>query len=54
MALSQDGSVYAWGWSRYGQLGTGDTVDSEQPKQIAIQNVFHISAGGYHSFSLQT
>jgi alpha-tubulin suppressor-like RCC1 family protein len=50
MALSHDGKVYAWGWNRYGQLGYGDTVDSEHPREVkGLESVLTLSAGGYHS-----
>ena len=25
-AVGEDGSLFVWGWSVYGQLGTGDTA----------------------------
>ena len=33
-ALKTDGTVWTWGWNRYGQLGTGSTEDASSPAQI--------------------
>ncbi|MFA4987322.1 MAG: hypothetical protein WC712_12110 [Candidatus Brocadiia bacterium] len=33
-ALCSDGSVYAWGWNEYGQLGLGDNVNKTTPEII--------------------
>ena len=35
MALKSDGTVWAWGWNRYGQLGnsTNAGVDAANPQQ---------------------
>ena len=33
-ALHGDGTVWAWGWNRYGQLGDGTTTDSAVPVRV--------------------
>lgn len=35
-ALKDDGSLYAWGDNRYGQLGDGTTTDRASPVQVRI------------------
>nr|WP_148282310.1 RCC1 domain-containing protein [Corallococcus coralloides] len=32
--LRQDGTVWAWGWNDYGQLGDGTTTDRLTPVQL--------------------
>ena len=34
LALQVDGSLYAWGNNRFGQLGTGDTTSRLEPTKI--------------------
>jgi alpha-tubulin suppressor-like RCC1 family protein len=34
LALKQDGTLWAWGLNRFGQLGLGDTVDRLTPTQV--------------------
>ena len=59
LAISQDGTLWAWGWNDYGQLGVtrqtnrsmptqvGSPTDSSQPFQVA-----QISAGVLHSLAV--
>ncbi len=35
LALKADGTVWAWGWNMYGQLGDGNTTDSYLPVQVS-------------------
>lgn len=52
LALTQSGSVYAWGDNSYGELGNGTTTSSAAPIQVsALTNVTAIAAGG-HSLAL--
>jgi alpha-tubulin suppressor-like RCC1 family protein len=61
MALTECGHVYSWGWNNCGQLGIGNTVDSNEPKFVAVIddnkcNVFieKISCGRFHSLLLSS
>ena len=52
LALRADGTVWAWGWNVFGQLGDGTTVDRWQPVQVAgLTGVTEISAGVGHSLA---
>ena len=59
LALASDGTVYAWGYNGYGQLGNGATDDSNIPVAIttagmpmAGKTITAISAGSSHSLAL--
>jgi RCC1 and BTB domain-containing protein len=61
IALTECGHVYSWGYNYYGQLGIGNTVDSNEPKFVAVTdenkcNVFieKISCGSVHSLLLSS
>lgn len=55
LALCSDGSVVAWGYNNYGQLGTGGKVTNRTPVSVistgalAGKQVVGIAAGAYHS-----
>ena len=34
LALKQDGTLWAWGFNQFGQLGLGDTSDRHTPTQV--------------------
>jgi alpha-tubulin suppressor-like RCC1 family protein/chitodextrinase len=53
LARLADGSVWAWGWNLYGQLGDGTTTDRTRPVQITT-GVSQIAAGAHHSYALKT
>ncbi len=58
LALCSDGTVVAWGYNNYGQLGTGDTVTNRIPVVVnpigalAGKNVVAVAAAAYSSFAL--
>lgn len=59
LALAADGTVYAWGSDRYGQLGTGEvggpTAASAVPVVVSgldDVNIVDVEAGYYHSLAL--
>jgi alpha-tubulin suppressor-like RCC1 family protein len=52
VALS-NGSVYAWGYNDYGELGDGTKVEHNTPELIGgLSNVTSVAAGYYHSLAL--
>jgi hypothetical protein len=55
LAILQDGSVVAWGYNQYGQLGNGTTNSSNAPVAVSglSNGVTAIAAGFYHSLAIQ-
>jgi len=54
LALKNDGTVWAWGYNFYGQLGAGTTTDSAIPVQVAgLTGVTAVAADDYHSLALK-
>ena len=55
LALKADGSVWAWGWNVYGQLGDGTNIDRHYPVRVGLDNDWvAISVGDMHSLALRT
>jgi alpha-tubulin suppressor-like RCC1 family protein len=55
VALKSDGTLWAWGWNYYGQLGDGTTIRKNTPTQIGTDtNWRSISAGDSHTAALKT
>ncbi|WP_379128502.1 hypothetical protein [Paenibacillus sp. sgz500958] len=55
LMLKEDGTVWAWGQNDKGQLGTGNTEDSVEPKQVkGLSDVESIFSGYQtdHSFAI--
>jgi alpha-tubulin suppressor-like RCC1 family protein len=55
LGIRSDGSLYAWGFNRLGQLGQGNTMDKNVPARVGTKNDWvAVSAGEYHSLALRT
>jgi hypothetical protein len=54
MAIKADGTLVAWGWNQYGQLGDGTTTDKRVPTQIGTDTDWaSVSVGSQHSLLLK-
>lgn len=53
LALKSDGTLWAWGYNEYGQIGDGTTTDVHSPKQIG-SGYLSIATGYGHSLALKT
>ena len=51
-AITEDGSLWMWGWNIYGQLGDGTTEEKHTPVKV-MENVKMISLGEYHSGAIK-
>ena len=55
LALKSDGTVWAWGWNGYGQLGDGSTTNRLTPVPVSgLTGVVAIAGGDYHSLALKS
>ena len=61
LALKSDGTVWAWGWNDYGQLGDGTTTNRNTSVQVAgeggigyLDGVIAIAVGDDHSLALKS
>ena len=55
LALRSDGSVWAWGTNRDGELGLGTNNLVSAPQRVAnVTNIISISAGALHSLAVQS
>jgi alpha-tubulin suppressor-like RCC1 family protein len=53
MALLSNGTVEAWGWNGYGELGDGTTTETTTPHEVpGLTNVVAIASGCYTSYAL--
>jgi alpha-tubulin suppressor-like RCC1 family protein len=54
LALTEDGTVFAWGWNGGGQLGGGTYSPSDTPAKVQnLSEIKAIAAGGTHSLALK-
>ena len=53
LALKRDGTVRAWGYNAFGQLGDGTNSRRTAPVKVKIKNVKAIAAGCDHSLALK-
>jgi alpha-tubulin suppressor-like RCC1 family protein len=48
--------LIAWGWNKYGQLGTGENEEINphptQLKNLDDEKIISIACGGYHNIAL--
>jgi len=55
LALAADGTVYAWGYNQYGQLGNNSTTNSSTPVAVTMPagvRFVQLAGGGSHSLAL--
>ena len=53
VVLTNDGEVYTFGISNYGQLGYGKTANSNVPVKVDIEDIIDIKAGGLQTIALK-
>jgi uncharacterized repeat protein (TIGR03803 family) len=54
-AMKTDGTLWAWGYNTYGQLGDGTTTSKSSPTQIGTgSNWSSVSDGYYHTIAIKT
>ncbi|MEI2774003.1 MAG: hypothetical protein V9G98_25915, partial [Candidatus Competibacter sp.] len=54
IALKSDGTLWAWGDNRYGELGLGDTVARYSPARVPINGVAAVAARHSHTLALKS
>lgn len=52
LALAEDGSLWGWGWNRFGQLGDGTTTDVDAPTLLSNMTFKAMAAGDIHSLGV--
>ncbi|KZC10934.1 Secretion-regulating guanine nucleotide exchange factor, partial [Dufourea novaeangliae] len=55
VVLTEDGSIFCWGWNEHGNCGNGDTRDIKFPKKLPYSSTFtavRVGSGAGHSFAL--
>ena len=55
MAIKKDGTLWAWGANRYGQLGDNSTTDSHLPTKIGPDTDWvSVAAGAFHTVGIRS
>lgn len=55
LALKSDGSVWAWGYNKYNQLGDGTTTSRLYPVQVSgLTNIVSLGSRAYHSLAIKS
>ncbi|KAJ7520672.1 hypothetical protein O6H91_19G016700 [Diphasiastrum complanatum] len=50
---TEEGSVFCWGWNKYGQLGLGDIINRDIPSQVPLEErACSVACGWWHTLSL--
>src|ERR1700722_12001551 len=54
--IDQSGSLWAWGWNFYGQLGVGDRTNRSTPTQVplppGVSRWTLVAGGEYHAIAV--
>lgn len=54
LVLTRDGSVLAWGFNAFGQLGDGTTTEHHEPRRIqGLAGIVKIACGSYNNLALK-
>jgi alpha-tubulin suppressor-like RCC1 family protein len=53
LAIKADGSLWAWGWNEYGQLGDGTGVHKNTPVQVDGDDWLAAAGGDKHSLAIK-
>jgi alpha-tubulin suppressor-like RCC1 family protein len=55
LAVKTDGTLWAWGWDNYGQLGQSNTTDYSSPVQVgALTDWLSVAGGHYTATAVKT
>src|SRR5438128_1670373 len=53
LLLRDDGTLWAWGYNTYGQLGDGSNANRSAPVQV-LSGVKAVAAGDFHTMAIRT
>jgi alpha-tubulin suppressor-like RCC1 family protein len=55
VGIRSDGTLWAWGYNGFGQLGLGNTVTKSTPQQVGTATDWMVvTAGGYHTLAIKS
>lgn len=57
LACTDSGTLYSWGWNKFGQLGLGHNNDTDIPCEVRIGNndrIENIASGWRHTLAIST